>query len=102
MAVQVTNLAWGAASFAAGYAKANETAEVNDAIKWGADYLVSAWNPKLSTFVAVVGNNTLDFNYYGPLEEYEQYLPRPVFVINNAQPGTLYALALVFCACLMS
>lgn len=86
---QVTNLAWGAASFADGYQRTNNTAHVRDLIKWGADFLVASWNSQAQAFVAVLGNNTLDFNYYGPVEEYEQYVDRPAFYINAQAPGKL-------------
>lgn len=85
--LQVTNLAWGAASFAAGYERTNNTEHVHDLIKWGADFLVASWNSQAQAFVAVLGNNSLDFNYYGPVEEYEQYIERPAFYINAQAPG---------------
>ena len=85
--LQVTNLAWGAASFADGYQRTNTTAHVKDLIKWGADFLVASWNNQAQAYVAVLGNNSLDFNYYGPVEEYEQYIDRPAFYINAQAPG---------------
>lgn len=87
-AYTVTNLAWGAASFADGYQRTNNTAHVKDLIKWGADFLVASWNNQAQAYVAVLGNNSLDFNYYGPVEEYEQYIDRPAFYINAQAPGS--------------
>ena len=83
----MTNLAWGATAFAAGYQRTNTTGQVNDLIKWGADFLVAAWNSSAQGFVAVMGNNSQDFNYYGPVEEYETYVERPAFYINAQAPG---------------
>ena len=85
--LQVTNLAWGAISFADGYKRTNTSDHVNDLIKWGADYLVASWNNQQQAFVAVLGNNSQDFNYYGPLEEYDYYVERPAFYINAQAPG---------------
>lgn len=85
--LQVTNLAWGLYSFASGYDRTQNTAHVKDLIKHGADFLVSSWNSGAQAFVAVLGNNSLDFNYYGPVEEYEIYVQRPAFYINAQAPG---------------
>ena len=83
----MTNLAWGAAAFAAGYQRTNTTGHVNDLIKWGADFLVASWNSSAQGLVAVMGNNSQDFNYYGAVEEYEAYVARPAFYINAQAPG---------------
>lgn len=56
--------AWSVDQFSAGFAKAGNLGNAVDAIKWGADYLVNAHSAPYQ-FVAVVGNSTLDFNYYG-------------------------------------
>lgn len=63
---QVTMQAWSVNQFSAGFAKADNLENALDAIKWGADYLVNAHSAP-NQFVAVVGNSTLDFNYYGGL-----------------------------------
>lgn len=98
--LQVTNLAWGVTSFADGYQRTNNTAHVKDLIKWGADFLVASWNSQAQAYVAVLGNNSLDFNYYGPVEEYEQYIDRPAFYINAQAPGK--NLASCTCPCYFS
>lgn len=85
--IQVTNLAWGAYAFAAGYERSQQTAHVNALIRHGADFLVSSWNNQAQAFVAVLGNNSLDFNYYGPVEEYDIYVDRPAFYINAQNTG---------------
>lgn len=45
-------------SFPSGFQKANLQQEAETLLKWGADYLISAWNPNTQSFVAVVGDNT--------------------------------------------
>lgn len=62
--MQVTMQAWAVDQFPGGYEKADDLTNALDAIKWGADYLVNAHSAP-NQFVAVVGNSTLDFNYYG-------------------------------------
>ena len=52
--------------FAGGFQKAGNLQTSIDAMRWGADYLVKAHSAP-NRFVAVVGNSTLDFNYYGPV-----------------------------------
>lgn len=43
----------------------------------------------LARCAAVVGNSTLDFNYYGPVEEYATYVKsRPACYIDEDNPGT--------------
>ena len=40
-------------------------------------------------FAGFLGNDTFDFDYYGPLEYYDQYNPpRAVGYVTQAQPGT--------------
>lgn len=87
MSAQVTNLAWGAYTFPTGYDRTENTQHVKDLIKHGADFLVKSWNNDAQAFVAVLGNNSQDFNYYGPVEEYEIYVDRPAFYINAQNPG---------------
>lgn len=52
--------------FTSGFEKAGNLQNSIDAMRWGADYLVKAHSAP-NRFVAVVGNSTLDFNYYGPV-----------------------------------
>mmetsp|Transcript_6836 Transcript_6836/g.19716 ORF Transcript_6836/g.19716 Transcript_6836/m.19716 type:complete len:804 (+) Transcript_6836:5446-7857(+) len=84
----VTMQAWAVDQFPGGYEKADDLTNALDAIKWGADYLVNAHSAP-NQFVAVVGNSTLDFNYYGPVEEYQDFVAeRPSCYINAANPGS--------------
>ena len=59
-------LGWSIDQFAGGFNKAGDLDNALSALRWGADYLVAA-NSAPNRFVAVVGNDTLDFNYYGPV-----------------------------------
>jgi hypothetical protein len=46
----------------------------------------------LACCVAVVGNSTLDFNYYGPVEEYATYVKsRPACYIDEDNPGMIFS-----------
>ncbi|KAK9789217.1 hypothetical protein WJX73_008956 [Symbiochloris irregularis] len=86
----VTNLAWAMQAYPSGFEKANLQQESETLLKWGADYLVSAWNPTTQSFVAVVGDNTTDFNYYGPVEEYQYFnpSPRPTWYASTQNPAS--------------
>ncbi|KAK9819681.1 hypothetical protein WJX72_001055 [[Myrmecia] bisecta] len=85
----VAVMGWGLLAFHDGYAKANETTIAREALKWGANYLVNAYNASANRFAAVVGNDTEDFDYYGPPEEYRAHVPvRPVFYISEEDPGS--------------
>lgn len=48
---------------------------VIDAVQWGVDYLVKAHSAP-NRFVAVLGNDTLDFAYYGSVERYDSYVKK--------------------------
>jgi hypothetical protein len=39
------------------------------------------------TYVAAMGNATNDYNFFGPVEEYEDYLDRPIFYLDAQNPG---------------
>lgn len=52
--------------FAAGFEKGGDLQNAIDEMRWGADYLVSAHSAP-NRFVAVVGNYTIDFQYFGPV-----------------------------------
>ena len=61
-------LGFGLNQFPSGYSKSGDLQNALGALTWGADYLVAAHSSP-NHFVAVVGNSTLDFNYYvsGPV-----------------------------------
>ena len=67
MCLQVTVLAYSIYTFPNGYSKVGELATALEALKWGSDLLVAA-TPNAQNFVAVVGNDTQDFDTYAPPE----------------------------------
>jgi hypothetical protein len=71
----VTMLADSGISFANGYRKANDLGNLVKAVDWGVAYLVKA-HSRPDRFVAVLGNDTLDFDYYNSVERYDQYVPK--------------------------
>lgn len=87
-AFTVTMLADTALTFPNGYKKAGDMGNVLDNIGWGADYLMAA-HSKPDRFVAVLGNSTLDFNYYGAVEDYDTYVKsRPSCYIDTNTRGS--------------
>ncbi len=70
-----------------GYAKAGETQHAMEAINWGTDYLLRAFNDNGSNNITVVyqvGNLTTDQTFWAPPENMTQTVnPRPVFTINT-------------------
>ncbi|KAK9830768.1 hypothetical protein WJX74_006277 [Apatococcus lobatus] len=86
-AFTVTQLAWGATSFNGGFTKTGELSTVLGTIRHGAEYIDASF-PSPTVMLASVGNDTDDFSYYGPPEEYHQYIPNRLFCYVNAQnPG---------------
>ncbi|KAK9803628.1 hypothetical protein WJX72_006865 [[Myrmecia] bisecta] len=86
-----TQLAWAAVAFDQGLAKVNELKETLEAIRWGADYLISCHSAP-ERMVALLGNKDDDFNYYGPPEYYDEYVNdgprRNVTYITLDDPGS--------------
>ncbi len=58
-------------SFNAGYTKTGELNTVLATIRHGADFMDKSF-PRPDVMLASVGNDTDDFAYYGPPEEYHQ------------------------------
>ena len=75
LASWITVMAWGAVDFKEAYAQCNELNEVHKVIKWGAQYLVNAHSAP-TRFVGLFGNDIIDFQYFGPPEEYEDWAAR--------------------------
>ncbi|KAK9848230.1 hypothetical protein WJX84_000284 [Apatococcus fuscideae] len=73
-----------------GYWEAGEMGELLEAIKWGTDFIMASM-PTANQYVALYGNATADFLYYGPPEDYEMYAPdgasRPIFSWDVKTPG---------------
>jgi endoglucanase len=50
--------------------RVNEYQEGLDTLKWGADWLINA-HPSENIFHGQMGSSDIDFDYFGPPEEYE-------------------------------
>ncbi|KAF5321674.1 hypothetical protein D9619_000754 [Psilocybe cf. subviscida] len=78
------------------YDMANQTAYLDDTLRWGLDWLIKA-HPNDTTLVVMVASS--DVNYWGGDRSIPQ--PRPVYTITNDKPGTDAAAgaAAAFAAC---
>lgn len=82
-AFTVTHLAWSVKDFPGGFRKTGELDNVLLYIRWGAEFLISSHSAP-NRIVAMFGNSTHDFNYFGPLEHKEMWL-------NDGWGGSCYA-----------
>ena len=78
----IYQLAWNVIEFKDAFKSVNEFEEAMDAIKWGTDYLIAA-HPSKFLFYGQLGDSKIDFRYFGPPEEYEQWAlgPKPAFAV---------------------
>ena len=92
MASTMTMLAWGVPEFGDAYKKIGQLDESLDAIKWGADYILNAYddNGTAATaddvFYGQVANGHVDHSYWGPPETLT--MERPIYQIDAANPGS--------------
>ncbi|MEM9005334.1 MAG: glycoside hydrolase family 9 protein, partial [Cyanobacteria bacterium P01_F01_bin.86] len=92
MAASITMLAWGVDEYKNAYAKISQLDESLDAIKWGTDYILAAYDDKGTTAIAddvfygQVGNGHADHAYWGPAETLS--MDRPTYQIDAANPGS--------------
>ncbi|KAI0080651.1 Six-hairpin glycosidase [Panus rudis PR-1116 ss-1] len=79
------SICWGAIDFGTGYDSANQTAYLDDMLRWGLDWLIKA-HPLANTLFVQVGDSDLDNAYWGG----DQGIPTPraSFQINETSPGT--------------
>ncbi|KDR83582.1 hypothetical protein GALMADRAFT_235844 [Galerina marginata CBS 339.88] len=92
------SMCWGATDFGKGYDLANQTTYLDDTLRWGLDWLIKA-HPNASSLVVMVANADKDNTYWGGDRSIPS--PRPVYLINDANPGTDAAAgaAAAFAAC---
>ncbi|KAF8974347.1 glycoside hydrolase family 9 protein [Flammula alnicola] len=92
------SLCWGATDFGKGYDLANQTAYLDDTLRWGLDWLMKA-HPNDTTLVVMVASADRDGSYWGGDRSIPS--PRPVYTITNTNPGTDAAAgaAAAFAAC---
>ncbi|KZT50854.1 glycoside hydrolase family 9 protein [Calocera cornea HHB12733] len=81
----LTSVCWGAAVFGQGYDLANQTAYLDEMLRWGLDWLIKA-HPDNSTFYVQVGDDAIDNNYWGGDQDIPT--PRPSYQVNDTNPGT--------------
>ncbi|TFK43386.1 9 glycosyl hydrolase [Crucibulum laeve] len=92
------SVCWGAMDYGKGYDMANQTAYLDDMLRWGLDWLMKA-HPNESTLYVLVGSTDTDNSYWGGDQNIPT--PRPVYQINDTHPGTDAAAgaAAAFAAC---
>ncbi|ETW84554.1 glycoside hydrolase family 9 protein [Heterobasidion irregulare TC 32-1] len=79
------SVCWGANDFGQGYDMANQTAYLDDMLRWGLDWLMKA-HPSPNTLFVQVGDTEIDNDYWGG--DLNIPLPRPSYQINATNPGT--------------
>ncbi|CDO74619.1 Glycoside Hydrolase Family 9 protein [Trametes cinnabarina] len=90
------SVCWGALDAGQGYDLANQTAYLDDMLRWGLDWLA---HPSPNTLFVQVGDGNLDNAYWGGDKSIPG--PRPSYQINDTSPGTDAAAqaAAAFAAC---
>ncbi|KAF5369970.1 hypothetical protein D9758_001185 [Tetrapyrgos nigripes] len=79
------SICWGATDFGKGYDMANQTAYLDDMLRWGLDWLIKT-HPSNNTLYIEVADTGIDNAYWGGDQHIPE--PRPSFQINNTHPGT--------------
>ncbi|KAF8264958.1 glycoside hydrolase family 9 protein [Lactarius quietus] len=85
LSFSITSICWGAIDFGGGYDLANQTAYLDDMLRWSLDWLIKA-HPASRTLFVQVGNADLDDAYWGGDLGIPQ--DRPSYQINDTSPGT--------------
>jgi endoglucanase len=84
-AYSMTMLAWGLADYGQGYAAAGQTQAALSNLRWGDDYILSAFTTP-TTFYGQVGDASTDHSYWGPAETNPN--TRPSSAITASCTGT--------------
>ncbi|KAA1466260.1 glycoside hydrolase family 9 protein [Dentipellis sp. KUC8613] len=94
----IMSVCWGANDFGRGYDMANQTAYLDDMLRWGLDWLIKA-HPSPNTLYVQVADADLDNAYWGGDLNIPDH--RPSYQINDTSPGTDAAAgaAAAFAAC---
>jgi len=85
MAASMTMLSWGAVQYRDAYQKSGQLSYIQDAIKWGTDYILKAHTAP-NEFYGQVGLGGVDHAYWGPPET--MTMQRPSFKIDAQHPGS--------------
>ncbi|GLB33668.1 putative endoglucanase [Lyophyllum shimeji] len=85
LSAALMSICWGATDYGQGYDVTNQTAYLDDMLRWGLDWLMKAHSSE-NTLYVLVGNADLDDAYWGG----DQNIPsfRPSYQINITHPGT--------------
>ncbi|MCG8366249.1 MAG: glycoside hydrolase family 9 protein [Pseudanabaenales cyanobacterium] len=92
MAASMTMLAWGVEEYRSAYQTIGQLDEALDAIKWGTDYILKAYdskndnNPGNDAFYGQVGNGQADHAFWGSPEVMS--MDRPTYQIDAQNPGS--------------
>ncbi|KZP24537.1 glycoside hydrolase family 9 protein [Athelia psychrophila] len=81
----VMSICWGALDYGTGYDSANQTAYLDDMLRWSLDWLIKV-HPENNTLYVQVADSDLDNAYWGGDLNIPD--PRPSFPINDTHPGT--------------
>ena len=92
MAASMTMLAWGGEQYSDAYDKIGQKDELLDAVKWGTDYILKAYDDKGTAdvsddvFYGQVGNGQADHSFWGPPEI--MTMDRPAYKVDAQNPGS--------------
>jgi endoglucanase len=84
-AYSMTMLAWGLIDYGAGYSESGQTQSALENLRWGDDYILSAFTGP-TTFYGQVANPSTDHQYWGPAET--NPVTRPSYAITATCPGS--------------
>ncbi|KAL1940113.1 hypothetical protein VTO73DRAFT_9448 [Trametes versicolor] len=85
LSFSLMSICWGALDAGQGYELANQTAYLDDMLRWGLDWMIKA-HPSANTLYVQVGDGNLDNAYWGGDRDIPG--PRPSYQINDTSPGT--------------
>ncbi|KAI0248718.1 glycoside hydrolase family 9 protein [Lactifluus subvellereus] len=85
LSFSIMSVCWGANDFGRGYDLANQTAYLDDMLRWSLDWLIKA-HPSPRTLYVQVADANLDNAYWGGDLGIPQV--RPSYHINDTSPGT--------------
>lgn len=85
LSFSLMSICWGAIDFGSGYDIGNQTAYLDDMLRWGLDWLIKA-HPSQNQLFVQVGDSDLDNAYWGG----DQGIPTPrlSYQVNSTSPGT--------------
>jgi endoglucanase len=84
-AYSMTQLAWGYLDYPQGYTSSNSAQQLLENLRWGDDYILSAYT-NATTFYGQVANPSTDHQYWGPAEV--NPVSRPSYAITASCGGT--------------